>query len=1300
MNAPAPFRFSMVLTADASQAKAALQDVQGAVAKTTAETGRANQTAREQGSALDVMAAAAARAALQTDSLAAAEQRAMETRRRAQIGPVNVLAQPAALPSAAPAAIFRATDTAADSLRNTVSGLSYSLRASVDDMMMTTIETRNWREALDEVRASFNPLFAASKRYEMELDRIAAAERAGAISALEAAQARQRAATIIAPAGQGGSMGPRGPNNFNTANIAAQFNDIAVTSAMGMSPVQIALQQGTQLSQVFNQMGDGKEVLGGLRAGFLSMVNPVSLATIGIIAFGAAGLQWLGSLRTETKGLEEALTGLEGSVDAFANSSERARMTSSALRAEFGGVSDMARRLLGDMAELDRLQANRDIASSISAMSRNFGVQLDDYAVPGASQLKSIFGASGFDRDEMGMIFGLESAVKWANDAKGIEQKIRAVETLKDRWIETSDAMADTGDTQRMEGGLRQIGQILDLLAQQQALENNDAGKEAAGQMTRERQRQVELARTELRFGRDSAEFRAIEAQHAQAAVAERIEALGLTQADIEARRLLAAVSAEFALREALAAKARQDAQDTYLLRQSDQIAAIQLETRLLGATTAERQRAKTLAEAEIEIRERELGLLEAAAVRRSAIARADADAALARQRSIRDLQVRSSTDILDLQIGAARDPLSRANLQGQQEYARQIAAGAEADLAAANAAQVRAKSLAEALQASQGQAAAMTEEVSIRQRVSLQVAQGLVPAAEANRLIREELELRPLVAAAAKAEGDEKRALTEVIENLRAAYAAQAAEERRGQANDYLRAQAERIAGLRIELDLVGQTEAVRARVLTRIRAEQDIRRLGLGGRAADQIRAEAMAELELNRTIAARADAWGKVQDASESAIDAMLDLDIEGFADEISRTLTELAIRNPIKNAILGTDYGTLQDIGGLSGIWDRLTGRAGVDEDAMVARGTTPIEAMQITASHVSILASSIDLPGMSGYPGMAANLPGAPMGLPGSADVQSQVWSFFAQKGLKPHQIAGIMGNVAGESGFNPLAVGDNGTSFGLFQHHADRGQGLLNAVGGPGGLGNVQGQLEYVWQELMTTEAAAMRRLQASTNVGQATDAFMRGFERPSQGAMVDSWGTRLGAAEAAMSNFERATQNAGEGLGQLGDGFGTFGDLLSAGLKGGGKGLLGTLVGLGAGALGIPGFARGGQHDGGWRIVGEEGVELEATGPARYFTAAQTRDILSSGPPDTLTSRAQPMAINLNAAPAPQVNFQIINNTGQPVEQRETTDAQGNRTVEAIIGEQVGAAIRRPGGDAQRAISQTFNARRRGPAR
>ena len=43
-----------------------------------------------------------------------------------------------------------------------------------------------------------------------------------------------------------------------------------------------------------------------------------------------------------------------------------------------------------------------------------------------------------------------------------------------------------------------------------------------------------------------------------------------------------------------------------------------------------------------------------------------------------------------------------------------------------------------------------------------------------------------------------------------------------------------------------------------------------------------------------------------------------------------------------------------------------------------------------------------------------------------------------------------------------------------------------------------------------------------------------------------------------------------------------------------------------------IPGYAAGGDHTGGWRIVGENGPELEATGPARIFNAGQTRDLMS----------------------------------------------------------------------------------------
>ena len=45
-----------------------------------------------------------------------------------------------------------------------------------------------------------------------------------------------------------------------------------------------------------------------------------------------------------------------------------------------------------------------------------------------------------------------------------------------------------------------------------------------------------------------------------------------------------------------------------------------------------------------------------------------------------------------------------------------------------------------------------------------------------------------------------------------------------------------------------------------------------------------------------------------------------------------------------------------------------------------------------------------------------------------------------------------------------------------------------------------------------------------------------------------------------------------------------------------------------------IPRFELGGMHMGGARIVGEGGPELEITGPARYFNAAQTMSMLRSG--------------------------------------------------------------------------------------
>lgn len=55
---------------------------------------------------------------------------------------------------------------------------------------------------------------------------------------------------------------------------------------------------------------------------------------------------------------------------------------------------------------------------------------------------------------------------------------------------------------------------------------------------------------------------------------------------------------------------------------------------------------------------------------------------------------------------------------------------------------------------------------------------------------------------------------------------------------------------------------------------------------------------------------------------------------------------------------------------------------------------------------------------------------------------------------------------------------------------------------------------------------------------------------------------------------------------------------------------------------LALPAFADGGMHSGGLRLVGERGPEIEATGAARYYSAEQTRGMLS-GSGDTAALEA-----------------------------------------------------------------------------
>lgn len=97
------------------------------------------------------------------------------------------------------------------------------------------------------------------------------------------------------------------PNRFNTANLAAQFQDIGVTAQMGMSPLLVAVQQGTQLSAILNTM---ERPLQGIAQAFMQIINPVTLMTIALTGLAVVLLQavdWAEVGKTTLYGLADAI---------------------------------------------------------------------------------------------------------------------------------------------------------------------------------------------------------------------------------------------------------------------------------------------------------------------------------------------------------------------------------------------------------------------------------------------------------------------------------------------------------------------------------------------------------------------------------------------------------------------------------------------------------------------------------------------------------------------------------------------------------------------------------------------------------------------------------------------------------------------------------------------------------------------------------------------------------------------------------------------------------------------------------
>ena len=129
------------------------------------------------------------------------------------------------------------------------------------------------------------------------------------------------------------------------------------------------------------------------------------------------------------------------------------------------------------------------------------------------------------------------------------------------------------------------------------------------------------------------------------------------------------------------------------------------------------------------------------------------------------------------------------------------------------------------------------------------------------------------------------------------------------------------------------------------------------------------------------------------------------------------------------------------------------------------------------------------------------------------DRTKYAYNYLIKQGLSPVIASGIVGNLQYESGLNTTIEGDknlkhtkDGSAFGLAQWRGDRFTGLKSfAQKRNKQWDDFDTQLDYVIHELNTTEKSAYNKLKYAKTPEEASDIFMRKYERPSKQAIQQS---------------------------------------------------------------------------------------------------------------------------------------------------------------------------------------------------
>lgn len=346
------------------------------------------------------------------------------------------------------------TAAALDRIHTTSTKVESSLRGANGQFIKASDNFNKNAAEIHKLRLRYDEAYASSVRYAQEVSQLNTALTQGAISPEIYGQQLLKLDQSLGKAGsQADNFGKQmGKAGGNTANVFAQLNDIGVMLAAGQNPIQLALQQGTQLNQVWGQMGGTFGAAGGtIRSALMSMLSPINLVTIGVIAGAAALTQWAMSARGSSKDAKTSIDNLRASISAYNDAAKASKISTAELAKTYGYLSASARTALENIEAAKYADSVKQVGESISSVMNGSIRDL----TPVAQGMKGLTDT----------IHGLDFAFKLNGEsAKAVLQSLQALEKAKGLEAQANAAaelskemMAAYGNIEKMPPKAREV---------------------------------------------------------------------------------------------------------------------------------------------------------------------------------------------------------------------------------------------------------------------------------------------------------------------------------------------------------------------------------------------------------------------------------------------------------------------------------------------------------------------------------------------------------------------------------------------------------------------------------------------------------------------------------------------------------------------------------------------------------------------------------------------------------------------------------------------------------------------------